>query len=245
MGSNQVDNRVGRNTPTPTPTPAPTQTPAASKPGSLTSVLNSKLSIFLPEITQLVAGDIKIDQFVESLSDKQLRTVGAVLDKAGYTVRRLQDIRTILSEDFSGLNLSNFNQFVSSLRKELTMFNAPKEENIPTRQIYKYDANVLRDVADSISIKRRGEVLSDAEWQEELDRVNKKIAKGTLTVTKEVTNPKTGKKERVVTTTPAFTQEGFETELGKRLEEKSPELVERRKAFEFIGELNKTLAGGM
>lgn len=245
MASKEETNRVGRTVPTAKPTPTPSPRTSSTAPNSLTNTINSKLTIFLPELPNLVQTDIRIDQFVESLSDTQLRTVGSILDKAGYTVRRLQDIRTILSEDFAGLELKNFNKFVGSLRKELTMFSAPKEENIPTRQIYKYDVNVLRDVADSVSIKRRGEILSDAEWQEELDRVNKKIEKGTLTTTKVVTNPKTGKKERVVETTPAFTQEGFESQLGQRLEESSPEKIERRKAFEFVGELNKLLAGGM
>ncbi len=240
-----MTNRVGPNTPNPTPTPKPTQTPSANKPGSLTNVLNSKLSVFLPELTQLVASDIRIDQFIESLSDRQLRTVGALLDKAGFTVRSLKEIKETLTEDFGGLNLTNFNRFVGSLRKELTMFNAPKEENIPTRQIYKYDVNVLRDVADSVSLKRRGEILSDAEWEEELARVNKQIEKGTLTTTKLVTNPKTGKREKVVETVPAFTQEGFESQLGQRLEETSPEKIDRRKAFEFVGELKQLLAGGM
>lgn len=114
-----------------------------------------------------------------------------------------------------------------------------------TRQIRKYDEDVLKQVAQAIASKKRGVTLNDQELQEAVDLANSIIEKGTVTKTKKVRNPKTGKMETVVETSPGFSQERFETELGQKIEKETPELVERRKAFEFADILQKALSGGM
>lgn len=114
-----------------------------------------------------------------------------------------------------------------------------------TRQIRKYDEDVLKEVANSIAMKKQGAMLSDEEMQEALALANSMIEKGTVTKTEKVRNPKTGKIETVVKTSPGFSQERFESELGKKIEEDSPERVERRKMFEFTDLFDRIVAGGM
>lgn len=114
-----------------------------------------------------------------------------------------------------------------------------------TRQIRKYDEDVLKEVANSIAMKKQGAMLSDDEMQEALALANSMIEKGTVTKTEKVRNPKTGKMETVVKTTGGFSQERFESELGKKIEEDSPERVERRKMFEFTDLFDRAIAGGM
>lgn len=114
-----------------------------------------------------------------------------------------------------------------------------------TRQIRMYDEDVLKQVAQAIASKKRGVTLNDQELQEAVDLANSIIERGTVTKTEKVRNPKTGKMETVVKTSPGFSQERFETELGQKIEKETPELVERRKAFEFADILQKALSGGM
>lgn len=112
------------------------------------------------------------------------------------------------------------------------------------RQIRKYDADVLKEVAQSIALKKRGAMLTDEELSEAIKLADSMIEKGTVTTTKKVRNPKTGKMESVSTTTPGFSQETFDVKLGKKLEEDSPQLVQRRKDIQFMDALSEILAGG-
>jgi len=112
------------------------------------------------------------------------------------------------------------------------------------RQIRKYDADVLKEVAQSIALKKRGAMLTDEELSEAISLADSMIEKGTVTTTKKVRNPKTGKIESVSTTTPGFSQETFDVKLGKKLEEDSPQLVQRRKDIQFMDALSEILAGG-
>ena len=112
------------------------------------------------------------------------------------------------------------------------------------RQIRKYDADVLKEVAQSIALKKRGAMLTDEELSEAISLADSMIEKGTVTTTKKVRNPKTGKIENVSTTTPGFSQETFDVKLGKKLEEDSPQLVQRRKDIQFMDALSEILAGG-
>jgi hypothetical protein len=127
----------------------------------------------------------------------------------------------------------------------MSMQGASATDNIPQRQIREYDKGTLSEIAQAFAIKNRGKKLDDAELQEALDMADKIIQKGVLTKTEQVRNPKTGKLENVSKTTGGFSQEKFESMLGKKFEEETPELVERRKAFEGLDLFQKIMAGGI
>lgn len=110
-----------------------------------------------------------------------------------------------------------------------------------TRQINKYDADVLKEVANSIALKKRGAKLTEQELKDAIALADTLIQKGTVTKTEKVRNPKTGKMENVVTVTPGYSEERFSAELGKKIEKENPEMVERRKAFEFSDILSRAL----
>lgn len=127
----------------------------------------------------------------------------------------------------------------------MSMQGASATDNIAQRQIREYDKGTLAEIAQAFAIKNRGKKLDDAELQEALGMADKIIQKGVLTKTEQVRNPKTGKLENVSKTTGGFSQERFESMLGKKFEEETPELVERRKAFEGLDLFQKIMAGGI
>ena len=113
------------------------------------------------------------------------------------------------------------------------------------RQIREYDKDVLREFAQSVALKVRGKKFDETELADAMALADKIIQKGVMTKTEQVRNPKTGKMENVSTTKGGFTQERFEAELGKKIEKETPELVQRRKAFEFNDIMKSILSGGM
>ena len=74
---------------------------------------------------------------------------------------------------------------------------------------------------------------------------DKIIQKGVVTKTEKVRNPKTGRLENVLKTTGGFSQEKFESKLTQKFEEETPELLERRKAFEGLDIFQKIMSGGI
>jgi hypothetical protein len=190
--------------------------------------------------------DVTVDEAIDSLTKAQKTQIATLLEKAGFTVRTPAELGYILSTAFPnvGKNWKDFPDLFAQIKDQIIAQPKDTEPSI-TRSIAKYDESVLKEVAQSIALKKRGAMLNDDELKQAVDLANSLISKGTVTETKKVRNPKTGKIENVVTTTPGFSQERFGVELGKKIEEQSPEMVERRKAFGFIDELQKIMSGGM
>ena len=113
------------------------------------------------------------------------------------------------------------------------------------RQIREIDKGTLAEVAQAFAINTRGKKLNDVELQEALDMADKIIQKGVVTKTEKVRNPKTGRLENVLKTTGGFSQEKFESKLTQKFEEETPELLERRKAFEGLDIFQKIMSGGI
>lgn len=127
----------------------------------------------------------------------------------------------------------------------MSMQGASATDNIPQRQIREYDKGALAEIAQAFALKDRGKKLNDVELQEALDIADKIIQKGVLTKTEQVRNPKTGKLENVSRTTGGFSEEKFQSKLSEKFKQETPELVERRKAFEGLDLFQKIMAGGI
>lgn len=189
--------------------------------------------------------NIGVDEAIASLTLAQKRQIAAVLDRAGFNIRSIGEIDYVLSNSFPNLQWSDFSDLLGQIKEQLVTTGGEKEKPELARNIVKYDETVLKEVAQSIALNKIGKSLTDEELQGAIDLANSMISKGTVTRTKNVRNKKTGKLEQITETTPGFSQERFGVELGQKLEQESPQLVERRKAFEFVDEMSKILSGGM
>ena len=90
--------------------------------------------------------------------------------------------------------------------------------------------------------------MRDADEQEIKDilkkaGVDKMIAEGTVTTTKKVKNPKTGKLENVTTTTPGFNAQTAQLTIEDKLKELNPDEYDRTKRIEWSSWISKNLAG--
>ena len=188
--------------------------------------------------------DIGVDEAIAGLTAAQKKQIAAVLKKAGFGVRSLGEVDYVLSTAFPNLTWSDFPDLLGQIKEQIVT-TGDEEEPALSRQIVKYDEAVLKEVAQSIALKKVGKTLDDAELQEAVDLANSMISKGTITKRKKVRNPKTGKLESIEEIVPGFSQERFGIALGEKIEQENPQLVERRKAFEFVDEMSKVLSGGM
>lgn len=188
--------------------------------------------------------DLGVSEAISSLTVAQKKQIAAVLEKAGFGVRSIGEVDYALATAFPNLQWSDFPDLLGQIKEQVIITPKQPEADL-AREIVKYDEGVLKEVAQSIALKKAGKTLNDVELKEAIDLANSMISKGTVTKRKQVRNPKTGKLEQITETTPGFSQERFGVELGKKIEQESPELVERRQAFEFMGEMSKILSGGM
>jgi hypothetical protein len=113
---------------------------------------------------------------------------------------------------------------------------APKPDL--SRSVYQYAPEQIAADVDEIAQKRLGRTLNEedkaADWYKNLvTAVSDMAAKGTISITKDVRNPKTGKLERVTTQTPKFTTEKATAAIEKAVVAADPEAVERMARLNF------------
>lgn len=116
---------------------------------------------------------------------------------------------------------------------------APKE-NLPTRQVYQTSPETIEKNIDTLanSVLRRSITEEDkmADWYKNLSKgISDMISQGIVTTTSVVKNPKTGKKETLVTQTPGYSAEQIAQKTTAALEAADPEAVERSKRLAFTG----------
>jgi len=112
------------------------------------------------------------------------------------------------------------------------------EANLPTKQIYQYDDATLEGYITSGFQKTLGRTATDAEKKALLDTFRARIAQGTVTTTKTVGG------QKVVTTTPAFTQATAEELVTKQAETAAGGAdLEKKTQQDFMGWLTKNMGG--
>ena len=120
--------------------------------------------------------------------------------------------------------------------------------NVPTRQVYKYtDADRIKMI-DDVSQNLRGQKITEedkqTEWYKNLKKsIDDMVAQGTVTTTKEVKNPKTGKIETLVTQTPGFSQEKAAATAEAAIRKATPQDVARQDRVGFTDWLFTNLEG--
>ena len=120
--------------------------------------------------------------------------------------------------------------------------------NLPSRSIYQYTEADTVAMLNEVSQSLRGQDITEADksakWYKDLKKsIDNMISTGTLSTTKKVKNPKTGKLEVQTVQTPGFSKEQIATTAEKAIRKATPEEVARKERVDFTGWLFDTLGG--
>jgi len=120
--------------------------------------------------------------------------------------------------------------------------------SLPSRSIYQYTEADKVAMLNEVSQSLRGQDITEADksakWYKDLKKsLDNMISTGTLSTTKKVTNPKTGKLEVQTVQTPGFSKEQIAATAEKAIRKATPEEVARKERVDFTGWLFNTLGG--
>ena len=219
--------------PTAKPTPAPkVPVPASTNlffPSSGRGVL-ADIDAYLNAAGYTIVADVQPSSFLENLSDSQRATLASLVRKAGYTVRSKEELSAVLGT-MTGLDDSNFNAYVKSLRGELIPKEGSGDGTTPRIDIYNVPDTELSADIDEASLAEIGAILSDEEKAKFLPIARKILAKGTRT-----TYSKSPKGEIVTNVTPMGTREMAKEAVTEAISE-APEYkedVDRKQRIDFF-----------
>lgn len=228
------------------PTATPTATPVDA--GLADRIANKFKSLNIP----LTPTTVDSVANAEVYNDAQLTKIGLVLKKLNYPVKStVASVKTLLATEPELIQLMSnsktYSDFLTGLEKQyLPGLDTPAAPNYPTRQIYKYGDDAIAKLVDSAYESQYGRTATEEEKQAKIASIRKELEVGTLSTTKQVKNPKTGKMENVVTQQQqGLTTAEATTKLEEQLKASNPEAYQRNKALEFNSALQKILAGGM
>jgi hypothetical protein len=117
--------------------------------------------------------------------------------------------------------------------------------NLPDRNITKIDSQITNAIANAAFQAVNMRDGTEDEIKDILKKagVDKMIAEGSVTTTKKVKNPTTGKLENVTTTTPGFNAQTAQMSIEDKLKELNPDEFDRTKRIEWSSWISKNLAG--
>lgn len=124
-----------------------------------------------------------------------------------------------------------------------------KAANIPSRSIYQSSPEQLAAKIDDVAQSLLGRTITEEDkaqkWYKGLNKtLNDMVMQGTVTTSKKVKNPKTGKVENVTIQKPEVTAEGIQQTITGALEEADPASLERKKNLDFANWAFKKMGGG-
>ena len=183
-------------------------------------------------------------ELLATLTDAQYSELAKVLKKLDYGVKEKGALKNVLINYFEELfPAKDYAELLAKLKARAIAGTGAGEENLPERRIGQVDRGTLIDIAQAVANKGMFK-LTEEELNEILAPWEKKLGKGTLTTTKKVRNPKTGKLENVTMTTAAFRQEEEEKALEEKLRAARPQQFELATAIGFDADFKKILSGG-
>lgn len=232
--------------PTPTPTIGVGQVPAnAADPNTYNNRLQSRIAALgIKGYTASNPPNAVQSLEVLSLTDGQYAELAKVLKGLGYGVKEKGALKNVLINYFEEIfPVRTYDELLAKLKGRSIAGTGTDEANLPDRRIGQIDRGTLIDIAQSVANKGMFK-LTEEELNEIIAPWEKKLGKGTLTTTKKVRNPKTGKMENVTTTTAAFRQQEEEKALEQKLRETRPQQFELATAINFDADFKKILAGG-
>jgi peptidoglycan hydrolase-like protein with peptidoglycan-binding domain len=237
------------------PTPAPTATVAQTPPGGMT--YNERIQgriaatgtagggpFTYTSPTGATGTGYDMPTFLRGLETPDYIQLQAALKRLGYSAKNKEEVNQILEQVFPQyFPVTDLKTLLGKL-KEQELPGAGEEPNLPDRRIGQVDRGTLVQVAQAVAAKGMFE-LTEEELNQIIAPWEKKLKQGTVTTTKKVRNPKTGKLENVTETKSAFRQGEEELALAERLKAQRPEQYQLAEGINFVDELKKLLSGGM
>lgn len=191
---------------------------------------------------------IKQVTLVDSFKPEELSVIYKLLKQRDYSPKKsVEDVRELLNKDPVMISLisksTDFSTFVKNLEKDLLPGVGEEKQNIPTRTISEQRPEVLENLVDSWYKKVLSRPASAEEKAARLAEMQAEIAQGTVTTSAKVKNPKTGKMETVVKSTPGFSQASSEARITEQLKSLNPDDFDRTKRVEFSSWISQNVAG--
>lgn len=220
-----------------------TATTTSTVPGQsvLIKNINDRLNVSgLGTITSTV--NVTVDDAIAALTSAQKKQIGAILDKAGFTVRTPAEVDAVLATYFPGLTWKDYPDLLRQVKDNL--ITKPTDTGGPKTSISitQYGPEQIDEWINAGVQKKFGrtiESLTDQELSTLRKAVKDYSMKGAVTTT---TKDKKGRS--VTTTTPGPSTAGIQ---GVVAETGAPMFLgeeQRRQAFEFSDILNKALGVG-
>ena len=203
-----------------------------------------------------VASDPYISDLIETSPQDRL-AISKLLKAAGYKVTPSSKYNKRLGDVYIQVNQELAVEKARSGRPELTLRDFLVENRqpasgttpgLPSRNIYQYTEADKIQMLNEVSQTLRGQDITpedqSAKWYKDLKKsLDNMISTGTLSTTKKVANPKTGKLEIQTVQTPGFSKEQIAATAEKAIRKATPEEVARKERVDFTGWLFNTLGG--
>lgn len=205
--------------------------------------------------------NVAVDPYVDDLlkmSPSQRLEVSKLLKDARYIKTASSKYNKNLGDAYIQVNQELAVERARSGRPEITLrqFLVENQQpasgtgaaNLPSRNIYQYTEADKISMLNEVSQSLRGQDITEedksAKWYKDLKKsIDNMISTGTLSTTKKVTNPKTGKLEVQTVQTPGFSKEQLAATAEKTIRKATPEEVARKERVDFTGWLFDSLGG--
>jgi hypothetical protein len=219
---------------------------------SVIDTINNRLGIKDVKIDTKLVGSMS---YVDALTDDQLTMIGKILKIQGYTVKANRNfIKNLMTKDDPTLqayvnSASNYNELIAALQQGtlggLAKGASTGAANYDNRSIRKVNNTTINSIIDSVSQSvLRKDITDPNERKALVEKIKKQFEEGTLTSTKKVKNPKTGKWE-VQTVTSGPSSEDIQLGLTADLKKSHAEDYQLNQALGFNDFLAKTMSRGM
>ena len=119
----------------------------------------------------------------------------------------------------------------------------PAAPNYPSRSVYKYSVEDVNQFINAVYTDKLMRPATPEEIAALRDKVKPKLEQGTLSTTKNIRNPKTGKMEQVTVQEAGPTKEAVALDIGKQLEQLNPDEADRTARINFSSWLSQNVAG--
>lgn len=234
-----------------TPTPTPTPTSNGVKPNSIFDILNKKLNdkgVVDAQVADTQGASlidvITKDKAKATLLGKMLKARGKQVGASAEAIRNLfltepelSSIATQAGDDYNKLVSLLAADYLPGLGKEAA---AP---NYPSRNVYKYTDDDIDLLINNVYQTKLMRVPTEQELADERKKIRPQLEVGTLSTTKNVRNPRTGKMETVTVQEGGPTKEAIATDVGKQLELLNPDEVDRTARINFSDWLSQNVQG--
>lgn len=229
----------------------PGTNPINPKASGITNILDQALADKNFEWKPVDSAEVQTINLIDTLSNKQLETLGLVLKKKTYTVKAsAQYIKNLFATEpelvaIAAKSNGDYNTLLSNLSADILpgLAKGAGAENLPSRSIYKYSDEDVDTLINSLYQKRLMRPATPEELARERADAKLKLEQGTVTTSKKVKNPITGKLEVVTTQEAGPTKEVVAQSIEERIKALNPDEADRTARIDFSSWLSQNVAG--